>query len=159
MLAHVSSVTAQRAADKQLDYRIEVAPDVPPHLVGDPLRLGQVLVNLVNNAVKFTSDGSLELRCMAVGGAQLEGTVRLGFAVRDTGIGMSEQQQSKLFQAFSQANGSTTRQYGGTGLGLSISQQLVRLMGGNIDVASVAGEGSTFHFELAFALSDAAALL
>jgi len=159
VLAHVSSVTAQRAADKQLDYVIDVASDVPRYLVGDPLRLGQVLINLVNNAVKFTPAGSLELRCaLAAGAAAADGKARLCFSVRDTGIGMTPQQKGKLFRAFIQADGSTTRQYGGTGLGLSISQQLVRLMGGNIDVESQVDHGSTFRFEVELAVSDAAAL-
>jgi CheY-like chemotaxis protein len=125
-------------------------------LVGDPLRLGQVLINLVNNAVKFTPAGELELSCTRADGpatAMRPDTVTLRFAVRDTGIGMSEQQQAKLFRAFQQANGSTTREYGGTGLGLSISQQLVGLMGGRIVVTSSPGKGSTFHFDLPFPLS------
>jgi PAS domain S-box-containing protein len=160
VLAHVSSVTAQRALDKQLDYVIDVAPDVPRYLVGDPLRLGQVLINLVNNAVKFTPAGSLELRCALAGGGAgaADGKAKLCFSVRDTGIGMTPQQKGKLFRAFIQADGSTTRQYGGTGLGLSISQQLVRLMGGNIDVESKVDHGSTFRFEVVLAVSDAAAL-
>ena len=159
VLAHVSSVTAQRAADKQLDYVIDVAAGVPRYLVGDPLRLGQVLINLVNNAVKFTPAGSLALRCALVDGAAApDGKARLCFSVRDTGIGMTPQQKGKLFRAFIQADGSTTRHYGGTGLGLSISQQLVRLMGGNIDVESQVDHGSTFRFDVAFAVSDAAAL-
>nr|WP_229265247.1 ATP-binding protein [Duganella sp. 1224] len=157
VLANVHSVTAQRAADKQLAYVTEVAPGVPRYLVGDPLRLGQVLINLVNNAVKFTLEGGLELRC-ALQGGEADGRVLLRFTVRDTGIGMTPQQKSRLFRAFSQANGSTTRQYGGTGLGLSISQQLVRLMGGNIEVRSEVDHGSSFEFDLPFALSDAAAL-
>ncbi len=157
VLANVSSVTAQRAADKQLRYLVEVAPEVPRYLVGDPLRLAQVLINLVNNAVKFTLEGELELRCVPHG-QDAEGRVLLRFSVRDTGIGMTTQQKSRLFRAFSQANGSTTRQFGGTGLGLSISQQLVRLMGGNIEVESSVSHGSTFCFDLPFALSDAAAL-
>jgi two-component system sensor histidine kinase/response regulator len=162
VLANVSNVTAQRAADKQLRFLMEVAPGVPRYLVGDPLRLGQVLINLVNNAVKFTGEGELELRCTLLPeplpGVEGRGMAALRFSVRDTGIGMTPQQQSKLFRAFSQANGSTSRHYGGTGLGLSISQQLVRLMGGNIDVESEPGRGSVFQFDLRFALSDAAAL-
>ncbi|PHV06007.1 hybrid sensor histidine kinase/response regulator [Janthinobacterium sp. BJB412] len=154
VLANVASVTAQRAAEKQLEYLFDVAPAVPRHLVGDPLRLGQVLINLVNNAVKFTASGELELRCTVL--ANDAGRVVLRFAVRDTGIGMAPQDQAKLFRAFSQANGSTSREYGGTGLGLSISQRLVRLMGGEITVHSTPGQGSTFQFELAFALSGAA---
>ncbi|WP_229213319.1 MULTISPECIES: ATP-binding protein [unclassified Duganella] len=158
VLAHVSSVTAQRAEDKRLRYLVTTAPGVPRYLVGDPLRLGQVLVNLVNNAVKFTAEGELELRCEPGPDGAPDGQATLRFSVRDTGIGMTQQQKAKLFRAFSQANGSTTRHYGGTGLGLSISQQLVRLMGGRIDVESEPDFGSTFHFELRFALSDAAAV-
>jgi len=152
VLANVASVTSQKAADKQLEYLFHVPHTIPRHLVGDPLRLGQVLINLVNNAVKFTESGELELACTRIEGAA-HGKVGLRFSVRDTGIGMSEQQKAKLFRAFSQANGSTTREYGGTGLGLSISQQLVELMGGAIHVATEPGRGSTFHFDLEFALS------
>jgi len=156
VLDHVGSVTAQRAADKQLRYLVELAPDVPRYLVGDPLRLGQVLINLVNNAVKFTLDGELELRCTVAEATRADAVLR--FAVRDTGIGMTPAQKARLFRAFSQANGSTTRQFGGTGLGLSISQQLVRLMGGDIEVESEIDRGSEFRFALRFPLSDAAAL-
>ena len=140
------------------DPVIEVQPEVPRLLVGDPLRLGQVLINLVNNAVKFTAEGGLELRCMLLAVQDADGKAVLRFVVRDSGIGMTPQQKSKLFRAFNQANGSTTRQYGGTGLGLSISQQLVRLMGGNIEVQSEVDRGSAFQFDLPFALSDAVAL-
>ena len=157
VLANVASVTSQNAADKHLEYLFHVPHAIPRMLVGDPLRLGQVLINLVNNAVKFTPAGELELSCMRLDDPAAdrfrEGYATLRFAVRDTGIGMSEQQQSKLFRAFSQANGSTTREYGGTGLGLSISQQLVGLMGGRIVVESSPGKGSTFHFDLDFPLS------
>jgi signal transduction histidine kinase/CheY-like chemotaxis protein len=152
VLCNVASVTSQRAADKRLEYLFHVPYSVPRHLVGDPLRLGQVLINLVNNAVKFTPSGELQLSCIPLRGAE-PGHVRLRFAVSDTGIGIGEEQQAKLFRAFSQANGSTTREYGGTGLGLSISQQLVGLMGGRIAVDSEPGAGSTFHFDLDFALS------
>ncbi|MGZ3181464.1 MAG: response regulator [Telluria sp.] len=154
VLANVASVTSQKAADKQLEYLFQVPHSIPRHLVGDPLRLGQVLINLVNNAVKFTERGELELSCARLP-AREQGKVRLRFAVRDTGIGMTDEQKAKLFRAFSQANGSTTRQYGGTGLGLSISQQLVELMGGAIAVETAPGAGSTFSFELEFALSAA----
>jgi PAS domain S-box-containing protein len=161
VLANVASVTGQKAADKQLEYLFHVPHSIPRMLVGDPLRLGQVLINLVNNAVKFTPAGELELSCMRLDPvsnamqpiAARPDRVKLRFAVRDTGIGMSEQQQGKLFRAFHQANGSTTREFGGTGLGLSISQQLVGLMGGRIVVRSSPGKGATFHFDLEFPLS------
>ena len=152
VLANVASVTSQKAADKQLEYLFHVPHTIPRHLVGDPLRLGQVLINLVNNAVKFTERGELELSCTRLDDGT-PGMASLRFSVRDTGIGMSEAQKAKLFRAFSQANGSTTREYGGTGLGLSISQQLVQLMGGTIQVATQPGLGSTFHFDLQFPLS------
>jgi signal transduction histidine kinase/DNA-binding response OmpR family regulator len=153
VLANVASVTSQKAADKQLEYLFHVPHTIPRHLVGDPLRLGQVLINLVNNAVKFTEQGELELSVSRLEGKR-PNHAALRFAVRDTGIGMTEQQRAKLFRAFSQANGSTTREYGGTGLGLSISQQLVQLMGGGtIQVATEAAVGSTFHFDLEFPLS------
>jgi CheY-like chemotaxis protein len=151
-MTNVAGVTGQKAADKGLEYLFRVPHAMPGKLVGDPLRLGQVLINLVNNAVKFTHAGELELSCLRLADPE-PGRVRLRFSVRDTGIGMSPQQQAKLFQAFSQANGSTTREYGGTGLGLSISQKLVGLMGGKIAVESAAGAGSTFHFDLDFALA------
>jgi PAS domain S-box-containing protein len=156
VLANVASVTSQRAAEKQLEYLFNVPPSIPRCLVGDPLRLGQVLINLVNNAVKFTPQGELELCCTQLP-APVQGTddgrVALRFSVRDTGIGMPEEQMGKLFRAFNQADGSTSRQFGGTGLGLSISQQLVRLMGGTITVRSEEGRGSVFSFDLEFGLS------
>ncbi|WP_338759094.1 response regulator [Massilia sp. METH4] len=152
VLAHVASVTSQRAAEKQLEYLFNVPPAIPRHLVGDPLRLGQVLINLVNNAVKFTPAGELELSCTQLPAAAQD-RVALRFSVRDTGIGMPEEQMGKLFRAFNQADGSTSRQFGGTGLGLSISQQLVRLMGGTITVKSEQGKGSVFSFDLEFGLS------
>ncbi|KQW87202.1 hypothetical protein ASC94_27745 [Massilia sp. Root418] len=158
VLANVASVTSQRAADKQLEYLFHVPPSIPRHLVGDPLRLEQVLINLVNNAVKFTPAGELEMSCTRLDTPQPGGnrSALLRFAVRDTGIGMTAGQMGKLFQAFSQANGSITREYGGTGLGLSISQQLVQLMGGEITVESVPNQGSIFRFDLAFPLTGQA---
>ncbi|WP_228895949.1 hybrid sensor histidine kinase/response regulator [Pseudoduganella aquatica] len=153
VLANVASVTSQLAADKRLEYLFHVPPSIPRHLVGDPLRLEQVLINLVNNAVKFTPAGELEMTCMRRDAVPGEHTALLRFSVRDTGIGMTPEQMAKLFRAFSQANGSTTREYGGTGLGLSISQQLVRLMGGEITVESVPGQGSIFRFDLEFPLT------
>jgi CheY-like chemotaxis protein/HPt (histidine-containing phosphotransfer) domain-containing protein len=149
VLANIATITSQKAADKQIEYLFHVAPDVPRHLRGDPLRLGQVLVNLVNNAVKFTDPNgeiAVDIRALERGGD----TALLRFSVRDSGIGMTEEQQSRLFQPFSQADDSTTRKYGGTGLGLSISHRLVELMGGSIGVESALGQGSNFHFDLRF---------
>lgn len=146
VLANLASMTSQKAADKGLEFLFDIPPDVPRNLLGDPLRIGQVLINLVNNAIKFTEKGEIELSCHVDPQAKKDGQIDLCFAVRDTGIGMSVKQRSKLFQPFSQADGSTTRKYGGTGLGLSISQRLVEMMGGRIWVESVAGQGASFHF-------------
>jgi signal transduction histidine kinase/DNA-binding response OmpR family regulator/HPt (histidine-containing phosphotransfer) domain-containing protein len=157
VLANVASVTAQRAAEKGLEYLFRVPHAVPRHLVGDALRIGQVLINLVNNAIKFTPVGQIELSCIclpasgAASGlaeAAVQQPVQLMFAVHDTGIGMSRDECSRLFLPFSQADGSTTRKYGGTGLGLSISRHLVQLMGGDIGLKSDVGVGSTFYFTL-----------
>ncbi|WP_163932071.1 response regulator [Paraferrimonas sp. SM1919] len=120
-------------------------------LIGDPLRLSQVLINLLSNAVKFTEKGEVELGCEEVN--QVDGRLGIKFWIRDTGIGIDETKQQQLFEAFAQADGSTTREYGGTGLGLSISRQLVQLMGGDISLESQLHEGSTFSFELVFDLA------
>ena len=150
VLANVSTVTSQRAAEKGLRYVFDVADDVPVHLSGDPLRLGQVLINLISNAIKFTPQGKVQMRCRVASNVP-EG-VQLRFEIEDTGIGMSPEQMSKLFQAFSQADDSTTRKYGGTGLGLAISRRLVEMMGGSMSLQSQEGVGSTFTFTLRFGL-------
>jgi CheY-like chemotaxis protein len=124
---------------------------VPAWLIGDPLRLSQVLINLLSNAVKFTGQGKVVLRvdlALQVNPPETAAEVWLHFAVQDTGIGLSPEQCQNLFQAFSQADTSTSRKYGGTGLGLSIAQRLVQLMGGRIEVQSLAGVGSTFSFSI-----------
>ena len=139
-----------KAEEKGLEFLFDFASDIPTALVGDALRLGQVLVNLGNNAVKFTARGEI-----IVGAEQFsrsEQDVELHFWVRDSGIGMTPEQQGKLFQSFSQADASTTRKYGGTGLGLAISKKLVELMEGRIWIESEHGKGSTFHFHARFGL-------
>jgi signal transduction histidine kinase/DNA-binding response OmpR family regulator/HPt (histidine-containing phosphotransfer) domain-containing protein/HAMP domain-containing protein len=144
VIGSVVTLTAQKAHEKGLEFLADVAPAIPGQLRGDPLRLAQVLTNLVNNAVKFTERGEIRLKI-----EQLErqgDRVQLRFSVRDTGIGMTREQAAKLFQPFSQADMSTTRKHGGTGLGLTISRRLVELMGGEISLDSVAGTGSTFEF-------------
>jgi PAS domain S-box-containing protein len=153
VLANVASVTSQRALDKQLRYHVDVPPELPRHLMGDPMRIGQVLINLVNNAIKFTDRGGIELACRFQPCEDQQ--VSLSFTVRDTGIGMSSAEQAKLFRPFTQADGSTSRKYGGTGLGLSISQRLVSLMGGSIEVESRSGIGSAFLFSLKMATAPA----
>jgi signal transduction histidine kinase/CheY-like chemotaxis protein/CHASE3 domain sensor protein len=153
VLENLSTVVGQKATDKNLEFLIAAEPDIPPNLVGDPLRLGQILINLVNNAVKFTEHG--DVLVAAAIEERTSGRIKLRFSVRDSGIGMTPEQTSRLFQAFSQADTSTTRKFGGTGLGLSISKRLVEMMGGTIWVESAAGVGSTFHFTACFGIGSA----
>jgi two-component system sensor histidine kinase/response regulator len=144
VIGAVTTLTAQKAHDKGLEFLAHVSPKVPEHLLGDPLRLGQILTNFVNNAVKFTEKGEIRLEIDAVERAGEK--VQLQFSVRDTGIGMTKDQAAKLFQPFTQADMSTTRKHGGTGLGLTICRRLVELMGGRAWLESEAGVGSTFYF-------------
>jgi signal transduction histidine kinase/CheY-like chemotaxis protein/sugar lactone lactonase YvrE len=150
VLDQVTDLFSWRAAEKGLELVAWADPDVPARLAGDPLRLGQVFINLLGNALKFTARGEIVLHVMLAPAAEAPspGTVRLQFAVTDSGVGISAEQQQRLFHAFSQADSSTTRLYGGTGLGLAISQQLVRAMGGVIGVDSTPGQGSRFHFTI-----------
>ncbi len=148
VLQQLSNVTAYAAFHKGLNLQFEVPAQLPHHLVGDPLRLGQVLKNLLSNAIKFTAQGDITLRI-----SQQEGgghPLMLKFSVQDSGIGMSPEQQTTIFESFKQADSSTTRQFGGTGLGLSICQRLVQLMGGDIGVESIEGQGSLFFFTVGF---------
>jgi CheY-like chemotaxis protein len=133
-----------------MSFHIE--PDVPELLIGDPLRLKQVLINLCNNSIKFTSKGFIHVHVKLI--ETKEGTVRLQFEVQDTGMGISPENQSKLFKSFSQADVSTTRKFGGTGLGLAISKNLVQLMNGNIGIISEEGKGANFHFDAEFGVSS-----
>jgi PAS domain S-box-containing protein len=150
VLENVSSLVCQKAHDKNLEFLIAAQHDLQPNLIGDPLRLGQILINLVNNAVKFTEHGEIVVT-VSLAEKTLD-RVNLKFSVRDSGIGMTPEQTARLFQAFSQADSSTTRRYGGTGLGLSISKRLVEMMDGNIWVESNYGTGSTFHFTAWFGI-------
>ena len=152
-LDNVSTIVGLKAAEKQLEFLISTPQNIPLSLVGDPLRLGQVLINLCNNAVKFTEKGEIVVSTELV--TRGETSVEIRFAVRDTGIGLSEDQTSRLFKSFSQADTSTTRKYGGTGLGLSISKRLVEMMGGKIWVESVSGKGSAFFFTAIFGIDGA----
>ncbi|MEI6414914.1 MAG: ATP-binding protein, partial [Pseudomonadota bacterium] len=152
VLENVASICTVRGHKKGLTLTVEVAPEVPKQFVGDPLRLGQVLINLTGNAIKFTSAGAVRVRVEKLEAETDFATLR--FAVRDTGIGMNEEQVKHLFQAFTQADASITRRFGGTGLGLAISQRLVGLMGGEIAVASTPDQGSEFSFKIRLALSE-----
>ena len=148
VLEHLADLCVFKAQDKGLEVLFDVGTDVPTALVGDSLRLGQVILNLVNNAIKFTEKGEITLGIHKV--ADEADGVRLRFDISDTGIGLTGEQCGRLFSAFSQADASTTRKYGGTGLGLTISKSMVGLMGGEIGVDSEPGKGSTFHFTAKF---------
>ncbi len=143
-LEHLSALTSSKAQDKGLELLFEVSANVPTTLVGDELRLGQVLLNLVSNAIKFTQHGDVRLKITTL--SRTANDLLLKCEVHDTGVGLAPEQAAKLFQAFVQADSSTTRQYGGTGLGLSISRKLVEMMGGEIWVESELGVGSRFIF-------------
>jgi signal transduction histidine kinase/DNA-binding response OmpR family regulator len=144
VLENVSNLISQKASAKGLELIFDIDPKVPTHLKGDPLRLGQILINFCNNAVKFTERGEIVVRAR-IQEKDDEGQL-IYFAVRDTGIGLTKEQMGRLFQAFEQADASTTRQHGGTGLGLAISKRLALLMGGDVGVESDEGKGSTFWF-------------
>ncbi len=146
VLQNVRDVVEHSAAEKGLALRMTAEDGVPPRLNGDPVRVGQVLINLCANAVKFTARGTVELRVRA--DAATSAPRMLHFSVRDTGIGISAEEQARLFQPFTQADSSTTRRYGGTGLGLVICKRLIELMGGRIWIESKAGAGTTVQFTL-----------
>lgn len=152
VLENASSLIAHKTENKGIEVILRVGADVPRYLMGDPLRLGQVLINLAGNAAKFTAQGEIIIAVMVK--EMKPDRVLLHFSVSDTGIGMSPEQLDGLFQAFTQADGSITRKYGGTGLGLSIVRQLLELMGGHISVRSEAGKGSCFDFCIELGICD-----
>jgi two-component system sensor histidine kinase/response regulator len=154
VLQNLATVVAGKAAAKGLELIVHVEPDVPLQLRGDPLRLGQVLINYATNAIKFTDHGQVRVRVhMVERGAD---DVLLRCEVHDTGIGLTPEEQGRLFQSFSQADGSTTRRFGGTGLGLAISKSLAGLMGGEVGVESTPGQGSQFWFTARLRIGTAA---
>ncbi|MFA4827640.1 MAG: response regulator [Thermodesulfovibrionales bacterium] len=153
VLSNVIAVVEQKAVDKNIELLLDISPEIPWQLVGDSLRLGQIITNLVGNAIKFTEKGEVELTVTPQ--ERTEGRTKLQFSVRDTGLGLSPEHLAKLFQPFTQADGSMTRRFGGTGLGLSISKRLVEMMGGDIWAESEPGTGSTFSFTAWFDIESA----
>jgi two-component system sensor histidine kinase/response regulator len=149
---NLSIMVTTRIGDSPIEFLYDISSNIPQKLVGDPYRIGQILNNLVSNAVKFTEQGSIVVRVLEK--EKYNNTMWLRCEVEDTGIGVSQENTELLFDPFSQANGSTTRQYGGTGLGLSICQKLCTLMGGSIGVKSELNKGSLFYFELPLHYSD-----
>ncbi|SBW00133.1 putative Histidine kinase [uncultured delta proteobacterium] len=152
VLERIRSIFQQPFKDKNIHFEVYCDPEVPRNLVGDPLRLEQVISNLASNALKFTEKGSVTLNVFLL--SKTASSLLLQFQVKDTGIGMTEEESRKLFKAFSQADTSTTRKYGGTGLGLVIAKLLVELMGGEIALESTPGRGTTFSFSARFGLWD-----
>ena len=144
VLDNVANLTAEKANAKGLELIFETEKTVPNNLIGDPLRLGQILINYANNAVKFTEKGEISIRIRLQ--TDMEKEVLLYFEVKDTGVGLTEEQKTQLFRSFQQADSSVTRRYGGTGLGLAISKKLAVMMGGEVGVESEFGKGSTFWF-------------
>ncbi|MEG3639193.1 transporter substrate-binding domain-containing protein [Magnetococcus sp. PR-3] len=154
VLENLRSLYGVKAHEKQLNFDIQVEPEIPSHLVGDALRLEQVLGNLISNAIKFTESGVVKV--VVACDQSKNDLLQLTFSVHDTGIGMDKVQQQEVFQAFNQADGSTTRKYGGTGLGLAICQRLVAVMGGQISLESWPELGSRFFFTLHFKIATEA---
>jgi len=154
---NLSDLMSERCVDKHLDFIFDIDPAIQTKLLGDSLRLGQILINYCNNALKFTEQGEIRVQVRAED--QTESEVMLRFSVTDTGIGISEAQQAKLFSSFEQADSSITRKYGGTGLGLAISKNLAELMGGEVGVRSQEGKGSTFWFTARVGLARAKSAL
>jgi PAS domain S-box-containing protein len=150
LLDDLSVILSSNLGQKNVELLFEVDPNIPQTLVGDALRLKQILINLGGNAVKFTEQGQVTLRCRLL--ALHTDRLKLEFAVQDSGIGIAPENRARIFEAFTQAESNTTRRYGGTGLGLVISTRLIRLMGGELQLASVVGEGSTFSFQVELAL-------
>lgn len=149
----INSLNSPKAEDKGLEFLFYISPQVPFNLVGDPLRIGQIITNYCSNAVKFTSQGEVVIR-IDVAEKISEEKIKLIFSVRDTGIGLTPEQKNKMFQEFSQADSTTTRKFGGTGLGLAISKKLAKMMGGETWVESEFGKGSTFFFDAVFGVQE-----
>lgn len=154
VFSNLSNIVSANVESKNLKLNLNIDEDIPEKLVGDPLRIGQVLLNLTNNAIKFTMEGEVTVELELVSLNKQDMTIELSGRVTDTGIGIPQEKLKTLFSSFTQADDSTTRQFGGTGLGLSISKQLVEMMGGELSVTSTVGQGSTFSFSLNCKLQD-----
>lgn len=154
VIDEVAALAEVRIAGRPIELIVDIDPDIPEILMGDPLRLSQIFTNLINNATKFTEKGDITLSVKLL--QQANNMVKLYICVKDTGIGMTPEQVSRLFNAFTQADGSTTRKYGGTGLGLVISKSLVELMGGQLQVTSESGVGSQFFFTITLPIAPQA---
>jgi signal transduction histidine kinase/DNA-binding response OmpR family regulator len=152
ILEYVLNTISIKAKNNNISISMNIDTDVPSHIVGDSFRLGQILINLLSNSVKFTKNGEVSLKVKKL--FSRGDNIKLKFIVSDTGIGMTEEQLKNLFKSFHQADASTTREYGGTGLGLSISKQLIEMMGGEIKVNSTKDVGTTFTFDISFKLKD-----
>lgn len=152
VMENVANLISEKAQEKGLEFSIRISNEVPLNLVGDPLRIGQIITNFCSNAVKFTSEGEIVVSAELEEIRENQAVVR--FSVKDTGIGLTPEQQAKMFQSFSQADSSTTRKYGGTGLGLAISKSLAKLMGGEVWLESEAGKGSTFFFNTVLEIQE-----
>lgn len=150
-LNNTIKILAGRAEEKRLELICDVAPDMPEQLIGDPVRLRQIIINLAGNAIKFTDAGEVILSAQLQ--SQFDDRLTIHFSIADTGIGIAKDHQARIFQAFEQADRSTTRRHGGTGLGLAICSRLVQMMGGRIWLESEAGKGSTFHFTAQFGIA------
>lgn len=157
ILNTLATISTVKTREKHLELLFDKGSDVPENLIGDPLRIGQILTNITNNAIKFTDSGEIIVLIRVLESDQE--TVKLKFEIKDTGIGMTEEQQQKLFQSFSQADSSTTRKYGGSGLGLVISKNLVEMMGGEISFESKSGEGTKFTFTLVLRIANHAEMI
>ena len=155
MIDYVKSNHMYKITEKGLEFFVTISPEVPTHVIGDELRIVQVLNNLISNATKFTSVGKVAIEVVKT--AQILNRAELFFLVTDTGIGISKENQDKLFKSFSQVDASISRKYGGTGLGLNISKQLVELMGGSIDVQSEVNQGTMFSFSVWVEIPEAEA--
>ncbi|MGW8180430.1 MAG: ATP-binding protein, partial [bacterium] len=153
MLDNIKRSYSHRANEKGISFIVDKTEDLPCVLIGNPVRLNQVISNLLSNAMKFTSEGEVTLKARV---KQLQGTkVQLEFSVRDTGIGIEQEKLGEIFESYAQATADTTRKYGGTGLGLAICKKLVELQGGNIGVTSEPGKGSVFTFSIEYTLPEA----